>query len=297
MKALDIGTRIQLKNVLFATDFSPAADAAIPYAIELAKHYGAKLYAFHARSPVIDALTPMESWNALEEAAKVQAEQQRRELLKAFGGMKPEILIPAGDLWSTLAAAIEGNRIDLIVMGTRGRSGIRKFLLGSAAEAIFRQAACPVLTVGPLSPTKPRHDGEFTKILFPTDFSQESLAAAPYALSLSQEYQAYLTLMHVVEELRTGELVHPAELVPSSERLLHNIVPAEAELWCVPNYVVECGPVDKKILEVAASQRTDLIVLGVRQATGFQGAAAHLPTATAHSVVSRAECPVLTVRG
>ena len=297
MKALDIETRIQLRNVLLATDFSPAADAAIPYAVELVKHYGAKLYAFHARPRVIDSLTPMESWNALEEAAKVQAEQEKGKLLEEFGGMKAEILIEEGDLWSTLMGTIEGNHIDLIVTGTRGRSGIRKFLLGSAAEAIFRQAPCPVLTVGPRSPAKPKHSGEFTSILFATDFNPESLAAAPYALSLSQEYQAHLTLLHVIEEPKAGDLVLPYELVSSSERLLRNIVPEEPSLWCVPEYAVECGSPDVKILEVAKKREADLIVLGVRRPAGIPGAAEHLPIATAHSVVSRAECPVLTVRG
>jgi hypothetical protein len=104
MKALDVRTRVQLKNILFTTDFSPAADAAIPYAAELAKHYRAKLHALHVRPPVINPTTPPESWKGLEEAAGIEAEQQTQKLFKSFVGIRPEVLILEGDLWSNLAA-------------------------------------------------------------------------------------------------------------------------------------------------------------------------------------------------
>lgn len=296
MKALDVRTRIQLKNILFATDFSPASRLTIPYALELAKHYGAKLYALHVRPPVVNPMTPPVSWKGLEEAANRESEQQRKELLTALAGIQSEILLNEGDLWSNLEAIMEAVKIDLIVMGTRGRSGVVKLLLGSTAERIFRQAPCPVLTVGPHSLGEPKRGGEFSRILFATDFSPESVAAAPYAISLAQEYQAYLTLLHVVEEPKAGDLVHPSELTESSTQLLHNLVPPDAELWCVPEYVVARGLVAEKILEVATQSKADLIVLGVRQASGFAGAATHLPIAIAHKVVSHATCPVLTVR-
>lgn len=297
MKTIDVRTRIQLKNILFMTDFSSAADAAAPYAAELAKRYGAKLHALHVRPPVINPMTPPETWKGLEEAAEIVAERRRHELLNTFAGVQTEILINEGDLWSNVAAAIEGCNIDLIVMGTRGRSGIGKLLLGSIAEEIFRQAPCPVLTVGPHAPTEPKRGGEFTRILFATDFTPESVAAASYAISLAQECQAYLTLLHVIAEPKPGDFVGPAELTASSEQLMRNLVPPEAELWCVPRYVVERGKPAEKILEVAASQGADLIVLGVRQPSGVPGAATHLPIATAHKVVSQAPCPVLSVRG
>jgi nucleotide-binding universal stress UspA family protein len=296
MKTLEAGTRIQIKNILFMTDFSPAASAASPYAAALAKHYGAKLYAFHVRPPVINPMTPPETWKGLEEAARIIADQHRRELLGTFTGLETEVLINEGDLWSNVAAAIEGLSIDLIVMGTRGRSGIGKLLLGSTAEEIFRQAPCPVLTVGPQSPAEARGGGEFTRILFATDFGPESAVAAPYATSLAQECQAYLTLLHVIKEPKAGDLVQPGEVMASSEQLLRNLMPPDAELWCVPQYLVERGKAAEKILEVAARKKCDLIVLGVRQPSGFPGAATHLPIATAHKVVSQAPCPVLSVR-
>ncbi len=131
MSMLDVSTGIQLKNILFTTDFSPASNAAVPYAAALAKRYGAKIHALHVRPPVVNPMTPPRSWKAAEEAARIEAELQTRELVKSFAGLQPEILIEEGDLWSNLAKAIEEKKIDLIVMGARGRSGVGKFVLGS----------------------------------------------------------------------------------------------------------------------------------------------------------------------
>jgi nucleotide-binding universal stress UspA family protein len=137
---------------------------------------------------------------------------------------------------------------------------------------------------------------QISEILYASDLSPESMVAAPYAISLAQEYQAHLTLLHVITPQRTGDLVAPHELLASSERLLRNMVPAEAELWCQPEYLVEDGDPSTKILETAQRKGVDLIVLGVR-GTANLGAATNLIGATAHKVVSQAICPVLTVRG
>jgi nucleotide-binding universal stress UspA family protein len=296
MKTTEARARIQLKNILFLTDFSAAANAAVPYATELAKRYGARIHTLHVRTPIIYPMTPPHTWPATEEAAAIEAQQQKRELTLLFSGIHPHITVKEGDLPSNLASTIGEEHIDLVVMGTRGRSGIGKLLLGSTAEETFRQAPCPVLTVGPHSPVRPDPGGEFTRILFATDFSPESGAAAAYAVSLAQEFQARLTLLHVIEEAKSNELVRPADVMASSMRLLRDLVPAEAELWCVPEYVIEYGGAAEKILDVATRCKADLIVLGARRPSGVPGAASHLPIATAHKVVSDATCPVLTIR-
>ena len=295
MRTIGAPPRIQLKNILFTTDFSPAAAAALPYAGELAKHYGAKLYALHVRTPVINPMTPPAGWPALEKAAEAEERERRETLRNAIPGIEPTVLIEDGDLWTNVKSVVDKKSIGLIVMGTRGLTGFGKLLLGSAAEEIFRDATCPVLTVGPHSPAEPKPGGEVTRILYATNF-EGSLPAAEYALSLAQEYQAHLTLLHVIEEPKVGDLVVPQDLIESSKRHLARMVPLEAELWCVPDFVVERGAVAEKILEVAKDRRADLIVLGIHQASGVPGAASHLPISTAHKVVSHATCPVLTVR-
>lgn len=297
MKALETLAKIEIKSVLFPTDFSPAADAAIPYATEIVRRFGAKLYTLHVRPPVVNPMTEPATWPALERAAKAEADAQTQALRAAFPGIKPEVIIEEGDFWRILESAIEKQEIDLIVLGSRGRSGAAKFLLGSRAEEIFREAPCAVLTVGPHAQGKPPRGGEFKEILFATDFSPASAGAAAYAISLAQEFQARLTLLHVIAADKAGDLVDAAELEGSAGRLLRKSIPAEAELWCDPHFAVEHGPIAKKILEAAQQRKADLIVLGARRPSGFPGVATHLPMAIAHKVLTHAECPVLTVRG
>ncbi len=230
--------------------------------------------------------TPPGPWQGIEEAAKIDAEREKQKILASFLEIRPQVLIKRGELWSNLAAVIEANEIDLVVIGTSGRSGIAKLFLGSTAEEIFRKATCPVLTIGPHSPAEPCTD--IRTILFATDLKSQSMAA-PYAISLAQEYQACLILLHVIE---------PQE-VPDHSRfaaLLRNLVPTEAEFWCSPECVVERGSAAEDILDLATHRDVDLIVMGARHLGSLPGAATHLSITTAHKVVSQAPCPVLTVR-
>ena len=296
MLATSVPTRIQVKNVLFATDFSPAADAAIPYVREIVARYGAKLVTLHVRPPLVNPMTPPASWTSTLEHAQLEEQKQRAGLRLAFGDLRPVVLFEEGDILSSLAAAVEKYQVDLVVVGTRGRSGAGKFFLGSTAEEIFRNASCPVLTVGPNSRVAPAKDKPLREIIYATDFSGEPSKAAAYAVSLAQEFQANLTLLHVIPEPRAGELVNAVQLEDATRQLLHKLVPPDAESWCEPEYRIELGDVAEKILSTANAKHADLIVLGVRPEKGFPGAATHLPIATAHKVVSHAVCPVITVR-
>ncbi len=297
MKTLDVKTRIQLNNILYTTDFSTAAAAALPYAGQLAKTFGANLFALHVRAPVINPMTPPAGWPALEKAAAKEDRERGETLRNAFSGIEPTVLMEEGDLWTCLQAVIERRKIDLLVIGTHGRSGVDKFVLGSAAEEILRDVSCPVLTIGPHVPVQPLSKGEFTQILYATSFGAESAAVAAFAVSVAEEFQAKLTLLHVLEDAKAGDVMVPQDLVNSSKRRLADLVPPEAEVWCSADYCVERGKVADKILEVARGRKADLIVMGVHSPTGVPGAATHLGIATAHKVVSQAHCPVLTVRG
>jgi nucleotide-binding universal stress UspA family protein len=294
VKGTDARTRIQLKNVLFCTDFSPAAARALPYAADLVRHFGGKLYALHVRPPDQYLMVPAETWQVPAGGSEAAARERAKMLLGTIPGIEPEILIGEGEIWPAIASVIEEKQIDLAVIGTHGRTGIEKLVLGSAAEEIFRRASCAVLTVGPHSPSQPSHGEHITQILYATDFTPEAEAAAPYAISLAQEYQAHITLMHVIVTPRTGDLLKTSEVKASAERTLRTYVPSEAELWCEPGYVVEQGNAAAKILETADRIKADLILLGVRRPS--TGMVTHLPIATAHKVVSQAKSPVLTVR-
>jgi nucleotide-binding universal stress UspA family protein len=297
MNATATQTRISLKNILYATDFSPAAEAALPYVIGLSKQYQAKVYAVHVRLPATYPIVGPEMMPEVMEAAGEQAKFDAQELHEMLANVPHDVSVTEGNLWPTLTNIVRQQNIDLIVIGTRGRKGWGRALLGSVAEEIFRNAPCPVLTVGPQICKGTERRLEMKEILYATDFSPESLSAMPYAVSLAQEHEARLTILHVIGEPEVGELVHPENYVESTLRQLGKLVPSEAKAWCEPNFMVEKGPAAEKILEVATALGADLIVLGARGGAGHMGATTHLLQTTAHRVVTQAECPVFTVRG
>jgi nucleotide-binding universal stress UspA family protein len=283
-------SQVKFRNILFATDFSEAAALAIPYVRSIAEVFGANLVALHVRPPVVSTTYPPGTWAEDIEVAKEEDERERGELLKIFAGIPTTALIEEGDVQACLTAEIDKNCTDLVVIGTRGRGGLGKLLLGSVAEEVFRTVSCPVLTVGPHSHGP---GGELRRILYATDLSSESQSAAAYAISLAQQFQSRLTLLHVVAE-QPEDLVAPVNVKADLEDLLRELVPPDATARCKPEYLVESGDPAQKILEIAHFGEEDLIVLGARPKKGI--AAAHLPGAVAHKVVSQAECPVLTVR-
>jgi nucleotide-binding universal stress UspA family protein len=297
MSTIDAKTRVSLKNILYATDFSPTAESALPYVLGLAKRFGATVHALHVRFPVTYPVVGPEGMPQVMEAAEEQAKQESKQLHELLAGLPHKVLISEGDIWTAINDTVQQEKIDLMVIGTRGRTGIGRALLGSVAEEIFRRVPCPVLTVGPHVSKDTKGRLEMKEILYATDFSPESLAALPYATSLAQENQARLTLLHVIGEPKVGELVHPEQYVDSTLRQLRKLVPSEVELWCEPKFMVERGPAADKIMEVAIACGADLIVLGVRGAKGGMGATTHLLRPIAHRVVTQAQCPVLTVRG
>ena len=147
--------------------------------------------------------------------------------------------------------------------------------------------------MGPHVTLEPEKAAEMQEILYATDLAADFPVAAPYAISLAQENQAHLVLLHVIEDPKTGDLVQPEQVAESMERKLRQLVPSEAELWCEPACLVEQGESAEKILHVAKRRHPDLIVLGARAAKGLLGAATHLTAGTVHKVVLQAKCPVL----
>ena len=294
MKPITATTRIALKNVLFATDFSPVSEAALLYAESVARRYGSKLVVAHVISPMETRMVPPEGWGACQQALEDAANFQMKELERRLRRLPHECAIRHGLVWDAVSDLIEEKAADLVVLGTHGRSGLDRLLIGSVAEEVFRQAPCPVMTIGPRVPAQAPEEAEFKHIVLATDFDPQSRALA-HALSLAQEFQALLTIVHMVPP-STQKPEELAGIVEACTRDLRALVEPEAELWCTPEYLLRFGSPAAGILEVAAEKQADLIVLGARSAEGHLGAATHAVAATAHTVVSNAHCPVLTVR-
>jgi len=296
MTLVDNKSLVRLRNILWATDFSSSSEAALAYATAIARHYNSQVYMAHVIRPDSYAFVPPEAFGTALEQTRRYAEQQMTQLLVSgrLRDVPHQVLLGEGDLWPVLVEMLAQHEVDLIVVGTHGRTGVRKLLLGSVAEEIFRLASCPVLTVGPRASREVAAEAEFRHILYATDFTPTAERAAAYALSLAQEHRARLTLLHVVQETPGASPQNTALLQSFFVKRLQALVPQEADLWCEPEFVVDFGAPAEGILKAAADKTVDLVALGVRRTANFPG---HLPPATAYKVLCQAHCPVLTVRG
>ena len=278
-----------IKRVLFTTDFSAASLQALPFARRIARQFHSKLYAVHIVPPE-DYTTGATS---IDEAAEIACSEARFKLKAmaesdALKGIRAEISVGHGDIWVGVNDFIDKSKIDLMVMGTNGRSGIKKFLLGSIAEEAMRASPCPVVTVGPEIQVSDRED--FRQILCASDFSEESLNAMRHAISWSRQFDSHLTVVHALEGLPESPYL---DAQMARVRLAELARQFSAGPDC--QFVVTMGSAAHVILEAAENIKSDLIVIGARGAGSVPRIVSHFGS-VAHKIVCRAPCPVLTVR-
>jgi len=211
-----------------------------------------------------------------------------------------DLKVCAGDPWREIVAEADALPADLIVMGTHGRTGFEHMLLGSVTEKVLRRAGCPVLTVGRVLP---RTGGLFRRILCAIDFSEHSEDTLQTALSLAQENEAEVTLLHVVDSLSgapAGRLRARPEIGPLYPDLeaqileqLREMTPAACRQWCEVKERVASGAPWRQILAVGEETGVDLVVMG---AHGYGPIGRFFFGSTSSHVVRQAACPVLVVR-
>ena len=296
---------IRFKSILLATDFSEASQKALEYGAALARRHDGQLSVVHvaaqASAPLLPALSQelqyAHSRRALDTLARQPALQQTRH----------QLFLRSGPVCEALSQLIREQDVDLLVLSTHGRGGLKKLVLGSVAEEMLRLAPCPVMTVGPASVLPSLATGEFHSILFATDFGPASTKALPYALFLAEDSGAELILLHMAHTILSvpGELgatfydehlsaQYEAETRRTSQAQLEKLLPADVKARCVPRYVIDFGAPPLGILSEAEKHNADLIVMGAHPAL-FAKAAARLPWAVIHELVCRAHCPVLRV--
>jgi nucleotide-binding universal stress UspA family protein len=298
---------IRLKSVLVATDFSEASRKPLQHAITVARHYGARFYLAHIVSSLGFTLAGPDVIVAATEAARKDALQLEHELSErgSLSGLQHEVIVRQGNVWDELEKIISEKDIDLVVIGTHGRRGLGKLLLGSVAEQIFRHARCRVLTVGPgCFPDSPI-EKTARPILFATDFSAASLHALPYAISIANERRTKLLLMHVVPEVPMPPGFHwctADDVTRMREKArvdsilrLTELIPPHTKCVIEPEFVVEFGQPSEQILRAAETLEPELIAMGLNHSR-HSPTAADMPWATAYETVCAANCPVLTVR-
>jgi len=297
--------RVQFQNILCATDFSDFSNHTVNYGVALAKEFDAKLVVCH----VIDLssvaiygefqLDPVGQQNRIIEDAKEQL-----EAVTDCQTVEWEPLITVGKPADEILRAVEDKSIDLVISATRGRSGLKRLILGSVTERLMLTLPCPLLVL-----RRPEHEFvgvpeqafKLKKILVGCDFSPDSGQALEHALSLAQEFEAELHLANVIEpptqpNFPKADTSATAEIREDYRNLLNqklkDLVPQEARNWCTPQTSILKGQPYEELAGYAESNHIDMIVMGIRGhglvKTLFLGS-------TTDRVVRRSPCPVLSV--
>ena len=276
-----------LKHILVATDLSPATANVLRYAAQFCSRFGSELYVAHVLHSDVYPFQLPETWPVLADAENELAQKAGRLIRDTLGSIPHELILEKGEVWSTIRNIIKEKNIDLLIAGTHGRSGISKAIVGSVAEEMLRCADCPVLTIGPNVPFSDGSSLKLNRILYATDFSAESLSAVRLAIHLSKLSDAALTLLHCCKNDENKDAMLET---------LCEVVPFGAGLSSPPECFVKSTSHRHAILDLAHEQGADLIVLGIPRTRWHSKLTTHLTGSITYHVVSRAECPVVTVR-
>jgi nucleotide-binding universal stress UspA family protein len=293
-----------VRQVLYATDLSPASRPAWERAQQLGRLFDAEVLALHVVSPVTVPLTNPLPGSVVEELVRVAEHQARQGLQRLLSGargsgVKARIRLDPGPAAPRILEVARETKADLVVMGTHSRTGLGRVLLGSVADRVVRQAPCPVVTVPPQTGAPPG-PARLARICYATDFSPSARAAWPWAVALAEAAHAALDLIHVTA-LPVPDAGSPPEAIGHMAQLIHDAGYAEAERFlregALPrervDIVIGRGLVDDQILQCAQSRNADLIVMGTH---GWSGLVRWMLGSVAHHVVQALPRPaVLTV--
>jgi nucleotide-binding universal stress UspA family protein len=299
---------IEIRRILCPVDFSDHSRHALHHVAPIARWYESTITLLYVHPFIPDAAAAA---GAPAFAPFVVTASDRENLLasmKSFGehetlsGVPFDVEVTQGIVAPEILGRAKALAADLIVMGTHGRSGFEHFMIGSVTEKVLRQASCPVLSVPPRA-----GDGTlaplFKRILCAVDFSDCSLRALHYAMSLAQEADARLIVLNVVElpadaherlpHLSPGVREYVAAVEEDHRQRLGSAVPEAVRAYCDVETMMVPGKPYREILRVAAEQQSDLIVIGVH---GRNPADRLFFGSTTQHVVRQATCPVLTLR-
>jgi nucleotide-binding universal stress UspA family protein len=297
---------LEIKLILCPIDFSEFSIRAYHHALSVAEHYRAKVVAQHivelSRYPYADYVASTGDYDAFCCVLLEGGKQQLQEFVKkhTHDKIQPELIVHQGTAADCILSFAQAHRVDLIVMGTHGRRGYDRMVLGSVTDRVMRRAPCPVLAV-----SKPQHESEdsnlaesggshqvhhLSRILFCTDFSENSERALNYALSATAEYNAELTLLHVLEENPTP--AKTKETIATAMARLDKLIPPEVRKTLKIKSAVRIGKPYQHIIQLAQEAQIDMVVMAVRGRGALDLA---VFGSTTYRVLQLGPCPVLAV--
>jgi len=283
---------VSLKNILVATDFSPASFAALTYVLPIARQFNSLVHLVHVIYLRDSDIASPAANSEICRQALMDAQRQLEFLETALGAVPHRKWLREGKVSEVIEDLVRSEHMDLVAVGASEKSEVKKFFLGSVAEEIVRTATCPVLAIGPhASPTNTDAPPP-AQLLYVTCFWEESHDGLRYAIRLAMLYRSRLLLLHVIEQDDPKQSDH--DWLKEYRRILRDLLPE-----CAGDPVVEpvlrievAKNASTRILQVADEIGTDLIVMDVRPEQPW---ATHLRDKVSE-IISCASCPVLTVR-
>lgn len=283
--------RILFERILYPMDLSAQTNEGLDYAVALARSYGAKLFLCHS--------VGLQAATGAAEAARQVLKEMMEKHVQANPPLDWQGIVVEGETITSVARVAAEQHIDLIVMHSHKIS--RAPLLDSTAEAISRMAPCPTLIASKQGRTaEVSNEVGFKRILVAYDFSGDSELALTYGLSLAQEYQAELHMIHVLATAPKASFPEPVIALADAEtafqaaaKRLRNVVPPETHLWSEVRQVVSYGLPYREILAYARQRDIDLICIGASGAGFGQWT---LFGSNTDRILRQASCPVLIAR-
>ncbi len=284
-----------VKRILFATDFLGSSRLALDYAVAFAKHFDATIVMLHAvelpylaREVETDTHRPsMTRKHALGRLEAVASGVQ-------CSGVTVETYVEDGVPSDVILNAIGIHSADLLVLGIHGiHRGLAHLLIGSNTEKILLSATCPTMTVGAHVPAGVAPHLHFREILYFSDFTPEATAAAPYAVFLGNEFHAPVEVCQLLPEVAETNPRLRQDLAEEYCQAIREVFPSSDADWALPSFHLDRGMELDEIIERAERQHAGLIVLGVHTESQL---GRHLHTNFAYRLLSKASCPVLSIR-
>jgi nucleotide-binding universal stress UspA family protein len=286
-----------LRRILCPTDFSEFSDIAFRYALSIAQHCRGKLFVEHVvelwQHPEA-AFVPAHYYVEFRSHLLHKGEEELQRFVKnhANNGIRPEAVVEQGIAADAILALAEAQEVDLIVMGTHGRRGFDRLMVGSVTERVLRKASCPVLAVHKPSPDflslREQDPIRLNRILFCTDFSENSRRALGHALSLTAEYNAELTLLHVLKDIPGASIIDEAIAMEQ----LNNLIPPEKPKAGRIRSMVRKGSAYEQIIQFSLETQPDIVIMAVHGRGSLNLA---VFGSTTYRVIQLGPCPVLAV--
>jgi nucleotide-binding universal stress UspA family protein len=304
--------QLQIRKVLVPTDFSEASLEAIKFALPILKSFNAELHLVHVAPqdyPLSSlAALPM-ILPALEMARDVQHHLRKAAVRHSLPFQRENMHALRGRPSEQICQLARKINVDLIVMSTRGHTGLKHLTLGSTTERVVRYSPCPVLIVRQVNPAEngngscktPHVALHIRKILVPVDFSDCSRQGVEYAKRLAKQFRATLVLLHSVyfqyhvtsdEYARYDYPLLVQEADKAAQQQMRELVHATESDGIKVESLLKTGHVGEQICDQARFHDADLIVTSTHGWTGFKHV---LLGSTAEYVVNHARCPVLVV--